>query len=230
MTFSDLWCPVLGGLLIILLVAGEWLLRVRHRQSAVRESGEGLRSYTRSIEPETLAGQFRVVALGDSITHGMSLALEHTYPHILSNLLQSDSQQPVIVINAGIAGQTALQGLQRIWRDVIRYQPHVTLIAFGLNDANLRRRQQDAFREHEMAPLGLLAILSRLHVYRTCSTWMRRLGTALGLFAPLDYDAEPSNEPRTSPRAYRVALEQLVTQIRKHSGGGHLVAHHASGR
>jgi lysophospholipase L1-like esterase len=185
----------------------------------MRESAEGLRPCTRRIEPEGLAGHFRVVALGDSITHGMSLPLERTYPQILTNLLQSHSKQPVIVINAGIAGQTVIQGLQRMWRDVIRYRPHVTLIAFGLNDASLRRRRQDASREREIASIGPLGVLNRLHLYRTCKAWARRFGVTLGLYAPLDYDAAPSNEPRTSPRAYRIALRRLVKEVRTHGGG-----------
>lgn len=186
----------------------------------MREPGEGLRPYARRIDPGTLAAHVRIVALGDSITHGMSLQQEETYPHLLSRLLQSHCRgQTITVVNAGIAGQTAVQGYQRLWRDVIRYRPHVTLIAFGLNDTRLRRRQQDAFREREMLPPGAGALLSRLHTYRTLKSRLRQVTTRLGLSSPIDYDAQPIAEARSSPAAFRAALWQMVNQIKRHAGG-----------
>jgi len=208
------------ALLALLLIIGEWALRVRHRRSELNEPAEGLRPETRQIEPDELADHVRVVALGDSITHGMDLSPKETYPSVLAEQLgQYLGSRPVTVINAGIAGQTAVQALQRVRRDVIRYQPHVTLIEFGLNDASLRRRQQDAQREREAFPAGLAAILNHLHLYRTIRTRTRRMAVALGLGKLLDYDGEPANEPRSSPGAYRSALRELVKQIRWHTDG-----------
>lgn len=81
-----------------------------------------------------------IVAFGDSVTQGFTSAgkieaeavyhrqlqtqLEQRYPHTTFN-----------VINAGVAGHTATDSLARLDRDVIRYQPDLVLIAFGLNDA-----------------------------------------------------------------------------------------------
>jgi len=43
------------------------------------------------------------------------------------------------VLNAGWDGNTAADGLQRIERDVVRHDPDLVLLAFGLNDLKLRR-------------------------------------------------------------------------------------------
>ena len=42
---------------------------------------------------------------------------------------------PINIINAGISGGKAVQGLERIERDVIRYSPDLCVVCFGLNDS-----------------------------------------------------------------------------------------------
>lgn len=44
-------------------------------------------------------------------------------------------------VNAGIAGDTMVQAVERIDDDVLRYRPDLTIIALGLNDAALGRAQ-----------------------------------------------------------------------------------------
>ena len=81
-----------------------------------------------------------IVAFGDSVTQGFTRAgtiepavvyhqqlkesLEHAYPATTFS-----------IINAGVAMHTAIDSLGRLGRDVIRYQPDLVLVAFGLNDA-----------------------------------------------------------------------------------------------
>lgn len=43
---------------------------------------------------------------------------------------------PVNIINAGISGGRAPHGLDRLERDVIRHQPDLTVVCFGLNDSS----------------------------------------------------------------------------------------------
>lgn len=42
---------------------------------------------------------------------------------------------PINIINAGISGGKAVQALERIERDVIRYSPDLCVVCFGLNDS-----------------------------------------------------------------------------------------------
>ncbi len=42
---------------------------------------------------------------------------------------------PVNIINAGISGDSAAQGLERLERDALSYKPDVTVVCYGLNDS-----------------------------------------------------------------------------------------------
>lgn len=44
-------------------------------------------------------------------------------------------QAPVNIINAGIGGDNAPRGSERVERDVIAYRPDLAVVCFGLNDA-----------------------------------------------------------------------------------------------
>jgi len=78
----------------------------------------------------------RIVCLGDSVTG----VYYHTggiraYPELLAEHLRHRwPDSPVEVRNAGISGHTTLDGLNRLDSDVLRHQPHVVTIQFGLND------------------------------------------------------------------------------------------------
>lgn len=81
-----------------------------------------------------------IVAFGDSVTQGFTRAgtiePKVVYHQRLKEMLELAYPRTTFsVINAGVAGHTAAQSLARLERDVIRFQPDLTLIAFGLNDA-----------------------------------------------------------------------------------------------
>lgn len=72
------------------------------------------------------------MAIGDSLTAGVFLGPDETWPARLASLLGNP------VINAGIPGQTSAQGLARFEWDVLAHQPDNVIIAFGMNDHTLR--------------------------------------------------------------------------------------------
>lgn len=81
-----------------------------------------------------------IVALGDSVTQGMTAHGEQTHDDVYHArfkwmLERWYPQSTFSVINAGVSGQTATGALALLERDVIRHQPDLTLISFGLNDA-----------------------------------------------------------------------------------------------
>ena len=81
-----------------------------------------------------------IVAFGDSVTQGMTAFGEQIHDDVYHARFKRllEMQYPLgtfSVINAGVSGQTAPGALSLIDRDVIRYQPDLTLVAFGLNDA-----------------------------------------------------------------------------------------------
>ena len=81
-----------------------------------------------------------IVAFGDSVTQGFTRArtIEHAAVYHQQLKQQLEHAYPgttFSVINAGVAMHTAADSLNRLERDVLRYQPDLVLVAFGLNDA-----------------------------------------------------------------------------------------------
>ena len=86
-----------------------------------------------------------VAFLGDSLTHGCFESregmpgicdTEHAYPALFKKKCSMIRPfNPINIINAGVGGQTAAQGLARIERDVIDKKPDLVVVCFGLNDA-----------------------------------------------------------------------------------------------
>jgi acyl-CoA thioesterase I len=80
-----------------------------------------------------------IVALGDSVTQGV---MEHQIlgsNTVYHRLLQEELERfypttTFSTLNAGVSGGSAPHGLARLERDVLRHQPDLVLIAFGLND------------------------------------------------------------------------------------------------
>jgi len=75
----------------------------------------------------------RVVAFGDSLTAGLGLAPEETYPSLLEARLRQ-AGLPVEVVNAGVSGDTSAGGVRRIdWS--LEPSVRVIILALGGNDA-----------------------------------------------------------------------------------------------
>lgn len=89
-----------------------------------------------------------IVCLGDSVTG----VYYHTggrraYPEMLELAIKHVSPtSQVIVINAGISGNTTQNGLERLDKDVLAHHPDLVTISFGLND--MSRLPENEFREN----------------------------------------------------------------------------------
>lgn len=70
-----------------------------------------------------------VIAFGDSYTEGHGATLDEAYPALLGEALGRP------VLNKGITGETAGEALRRLDRDVIRNNPDLVLVEFGVNEA-----------------------------------------------------------------------------------------------
>ena len=86
-------------------------------------------------------GPINVVAFGDSVTHGALNIGEMDFESVYHNRLKKKiealgSYYPVNVINAGIGGITAAKSLGRMDSQVLRYDPDLVIVCFGLNDVN----------------------------------------------------------------------------------------------
>jgi acyl-CoA thioesterase I len=94
-----------------------------------------------------------VVALGDSLTAGLGVSAEESYPALLQARLER-AGFPYRVVNAGVSGDTTAGALRRLdW--VLRAHPAVVIVALGANDG-LRGLPVAAMRDN------LTAIVTRL--------------------------------------------------------------------
>ena len=94
-------------------------------------------------------GGVTVAFLGDSVTQGCfelyrksDTAIETTfdkncaYHNYFARIFTAICPSvPVNIINAGISGGTAPKAVERLQRDVLRHNPDLTVVCFGLNDS-----------------------------------------------------------------------------------------------
>ena len=86
----------------------------------------------------------RFLAFGDSLTAGevsapipTAVEVSKSYPFKLQQMLAAQyPSQTVDVINAGVSGETAIEGASRIGSQVNAFGPEVVLIMEGTNDAS----------------------------------------------------------------------------------------------
>lgn len=85
-------------------------------------------------------GPINIVIFGDSVSHG-SLNGYIDYENVYWNLLKKKLNAlrdyiPVNMINASIGGTTAKRSLPRLESQVLKHEPDLVIVAFGLNDIN----------------------------------------------------------------------------------------------
>ena len=74
----------------------------------------------------------RIVAFGDSLTAGLGVPSEDSYPARLQRRLD-DAGYRYQVVNAGVSGDTTAGGVRRVdW--VLRSRPSIVIVEFGGND------------------------------------------------------------------------------------------------
>ena len=102
-----------------------------------------------------------IAFLGDSVTqgcfelykkgeHGIETVFDkkHSYEMYLFDILCSLYPNVTVnIINAGISGDTTKGGLARVERDVVRHQPDLTVVCFGLNDCSRHPEQIPGYVE-----------------------------------------------------------------------------------
>ena len=88
----------------------------------------------------TAEGPINIVILGDSVSHG-AIVTEQNYETVYWNLLRQKMNalrdyMPVNMINASIGGTTARDAVKRLEKQVLKHEPDMVIVCFGLNDVN----------------------------------------------------------------------------------------------
>ena len=81
----------------------------------------------------TAAPEQVIVAFGDSLTSGLGVPADQTYPALLGERLRREGYA-YKVVNAGVSGDTTAGGLRRVdW--ALRLKPEIVILELGVNDA-----------------------------------------------------------------------------------------------
>ena len=85
------------------------------------------------VVPCAGAAERVIVAFGDSLTAGLGVTPENSYPARLEARLRADGYA-YRVVNAGASGDTTAGGLRRVdW--ALKSKPDIVIVALGANDA-----------------------------------------------------------------------------------------------
>jgi acyl-CoA thioesterase-1 len=98
--------------------------------------------------PASVDDRPRIVAFGNSLTSGLGVAADETYPAELQRRLDALGLR-YRVINAGVSGETTAGGLRRVpW--ILRSKPEIVILELGANDGlrGLRVEETKANLEH----------------------------------------------------------------------------------
>jgi len=109
------------------MVALGWVL------SACRATSLPSQATPTPLVSATSQPELTILAFGDSLTEGLGVDPEESYPAQLERKLQGDGY-PVKVINGGISGETSTSALARVdW--MLNTHPDIVIVETGANDA-----------------------------------------------------------------------------------------------
>jgi lysophospholipase L1-like esterase len=98
----------------------------------VRVNTKGLRGP--EVAHEKPVGTRRLLFLGDSVTFGLGLEYEDTFPALVAARLGDAGGLPVEAVNAGVGGYSPWQQHLYLVEEGIRYAPDLVVVSFVLND------------------------------------------------------------------------------------------------
>jgi len=150
-------------------------------QSRIRINSRGFRG--REI-PAEKGVAFRIVALGESTTFGVTLKpQDKPWPELLEQMIQErlKPSSPVEVINAGVPAYSLVENLYRLRAEILAMQPDMIISYHGLNgfrllDGALPAVSGKAPPHYRQRPLKLLADCEyRLRIIRYRQRQSQRL-------------------------------------------------------
>lgn len=125
----------------ILLFPGLKPYRVRTNALGLRTVGE-----FDDLSLKDLAGRKKILALGDSITFGLFVKDEDSYPHRLQKLLSS-IEKDTVVLNAGVGSSTIADHLYFLRTKGLALNPDLVVINFCDNDLKELQEWQEPLYE-----------------------------------------------------------------------------------
>jgi lysophospholipase L1-like esterase len=157
--------------------------------------------------PPVKGDTYRIVALGESTTFGMTLAPEDKpWPQLLEQMIRErlKTSRPVEVINAGVPSYSLSDNLMRLPRDILPLRPDMIISYHGINGFSmvnpaLPQANGPPPPQYRPRPLKLLANLE----YRSRLILFRR-----GYAPKLSSRKPPPLKPLETP--YAACYRQLI--------------------
>ena len=139
---------------------------------------------TRSVDYQA-DNTLRIFAIGGSTTEQIFLSDEHTWTHLLQELLQKDFQQTVEIINTGASGLRIRHHYATL-KKITDLYPDLVIILVGINDWNYAIR--DYFSDGALTRESTISWRERMQIRRTL------LGSAIAAVADNTVSAESRNQ------------------------------------
>ena len=109
----------------------------------------------------------RIVAFGDSLTAGLGVSPDESYPGQLDRWLREKGLN-YEVVNAGVSGDTTAGGLRRVeW--VLKSQPKLVILELGANDGLRGQSLQDTYNNlnkiiESLKAKGVIVVLAGMRL------------------------------------------------------------------
>jgi lysophospholipase L1-like esterase len=115
-------------------------------------------------------GEYRIVAVGDSVTFGWGVPRADTFTEQLERDLARRLGRPVTVINGGVGGYNSVQELAFLREDGLRLSPDLVLLVYVYNDVDRfvgpARPDEDLSLAGKPPLQAMQLLLGRLWSYR----------------------------------------------------------------
>ena len=147
----------------------------RHKPSWETRYGEVLVTYNergsrdRPILPKA-EGEYRILALGDSVTFGWGVPQDQIFTSRLEQLLPGRVQRPVRVINSGVGGYNTVQEVTYFKQEGITLQPDMVMLTYVQNDVEVNKGPFDPWAQSspwgKSFPDMVITLVGKLWFYR----------------------------------------------------------------
>ena len=105
------------------------------RQAAQEGAGQAPTAITGGGgAPDQAAASKTIAFLGDSITAGLGLLANQTFPETITEMFEAEGFDDIGIINGGVSGDTTAGGVRRV-EQLLEPNVKILVVALGGNDA-----------------------------------------------------------------------------------------------
>jgi lysophospholipase L1-like esterase len=184
----------------------------RHKPSWEKRYGDVLVTYNerglrdRPILPKA-EGEYRILALGDSVTFGAGVPQPEIFTTRLEQLLPGRLDRPVRVINTGVGGYNTVQEVTYFKREGITLQPDLVLLTYVGNDIEENRGPFNPWAGPKSVKDMVMKLFGKL--------WSYRLAHHTYRYAVLNQLKKESSNPLQGGKGWKQSMSALGELVAK---------------